>query len=56
MSEELRRGIPKATITGRVEFTEEEKARHKQQCEEILKEMGVLGENDSIDDLEQVNH
>ena len=55
MSEELRRGIPKGTIIGYVEFTEEEKERHKRDFERILREMGVLKEDESIDDLEQVN-
>ena len=54
MSEELRRGIPKATIVGRIEFTDEEKARNRMDCEAILKEMGVLAENESIDDMEEV--
>lgn len=55
MSEELKRGIPKATVVGRVEFTEEEKARHNKEFEELLKEMGVLGADESIDDYEEVN-
>ena len=55
LSEELRRGIPKGTIIGYVEFTEEEKERHKRDFERILREMGVLKEDESIDDLEQVN-
>ena len=55
MSEELKRGIPKAIIVGRVEFTEKEAARHKREFEEILKEMGVIGEKESIDDYEEVN-
>lgn len=52
MSEELKRGIPKATVIGQVAFTEEEKARHRRECEAILKEMGVLEEDESIEDYE----
>lgn len=52
MSEELRKGIPKATVIGRVEFSEEEKARHRRECEAMLKEMGILEENESIEDYE----
>lgn len=55
MSEELRRGIPKATVIGHVEFTPEERERNKRDFERILKEMGVLGPDDSIDDLEEVS-
>lgn len=54
MSEELRRGIPKATVVGHVEFTPEEKERHKRDFERILKELGVLGQDDSIEDAEEV--
>ena len=50
-SEELLRGIPKAIVTGRVEFTEEEKEQHEKDFEEILKEMGVLQEHESIKDM-----
>ena len=55
MSEELRRGIPKATVIGRVEYTEEDISRRKKDCEAILKEIGVLKEGESIDDLEEVS-
>ena len=55
MSEELRRGIPKASVVGRVEFTPEEEARHKRDFEKILREMGVLGEDEPIDNTEEAN-
>ena len=54
MSEELRRGIPKATVVGRIEYTAEEVSRHKKECEAILRAMGVLEEGQSIDDLEEL--
>ena len=51
MSEELRRGIPKAIPTGKeVIFTEEEKRKHEEDFEKILKQFGVLKENESIKD------
>ena len=49
MSEELKKGIPKAIQTGKkIEFTEEEKKKHDEDFEKILKEFGVLKENESI--------
>ena len=55
MSEELRRGIPKAIPTGEfVVFTEEEKRENRRKFEKILKEMGVLKENESLEDMDQV--
>ena len=54
MSEELKKGIPKAIPTGRkVEFSEEEKAKIDMDFEKILKQFGVLKENQSIKDLEK---
>lgn len=51
MSEELRRGIPKAIPTGKeVIFTEEEKRKHEEDFEKILKQFGVLKEDESIKD------
>lgn len=52
MSEELKRGIPKATVIGQMEFTEEEKARHRRESEAILREMGVLGNDEHIETYE----
>ena len=51
MSEELRRGIRKAIQTvNEVIFTEEEKRKHEEDFEKILKQFGVLKENESIKD------
>ena len=46
MSEELKRGIPKAIVTGKFEFAEEEKQQKEEDFEKILKEYGVLKENE----------
>jgi len=51
MSEELKKGIPKAIVTGKVEYTEAEKAQHDKDFEGILKQFGVLKENQSIKEL-----
>ena len=52
MSEELKKGIPKAVQVGKaVKFTKEEKEKHDQDFEKILKQYGVLKENQSIKDL-----
>ena len=52
MSEELRRGIPKAIPTGeKIEFTEEEKKRNRMEFEKFLKEKGVLKENETLRDV-----
>lgn len=51
MSEELKKGIPKGRVTGKKEFTEEEKEKHDRDFEKILKQYGVLKENQSIKDL-----
>lgn len=50
MSEELKRGIPKAIVTGKVEFTKEEEEQNERDFEKILKEYGVMKENESIKD------
>ena len=55
MSEELKRGIPKATVIGRVEYTAEEEALHRSECEAILKKMGVLKDGESVKDYEVAN-
>ena len=49
MSEELKKGIPKAIQIGeKIEFSEAEKKKHDEDFEKILKEFGVLKENESI--------
>lgn len=54
MSEELKRGIPKAIKTGEViKYTEEEKQKNDEAFEEILKRAGVLKENESIKDFKK---
>ena len=51
MSEELRRGIPRAIVVGKAEDTEEERKRDEEMCENLLKRLGVLEENESIQDF-----
>lgn len=51
MSEELKRGIPKGRITGKIVSTDEEKEKHDRDFEKILKEIGVLKEDQSINDM-----
>ena len=52
MSEELRRGIPKAIPTGKkIEFTEEQKRRNEENVERLLKKFGVLKENETLRDV-----
>lgn len=48
MSDELKKGIPKGRVTGKKEFTEEEKKKHDEEFEKILKRLGVLEENQTI--------
>lgn len=48
MSDELKKGIPKGRVTGKKEFTEEEKKNHDEEFEKILKRLGVLEENQTI--------
>lgn len=50
MSEELKRGIPKAIVIGHVEFTEEEKIQHDIDFTKILREYGVIKDNEGIKD------
>lgn len=51
MSEELKKGIPKAIMTGKkFELTEEEKEKYDRDFENILKDAGVMKENESIKD------
>ena len=57
MSEELKRGIPKAIPTGKkIVFTEEEKKRNRMEFEKILKEFGVLKENETLKDVERLGN
>lgn len=50
MSEELRRGIPKAIKTGKTrEYTDAEKRENDIVFENILKQYGVLKENQTIE-------
>ena len=51
MSEELKRGIPKAIVVGKVESTAEEREQYDIAFEKMLKEMGVLKESQSIKDM-----
>ena len=49
MSEELKKGIPKAKSTGKtVNFTDEEKRDNGRKLESILKSIGVLEKNELI--------
>lgn len=50
MSEELRRGIPKAIVIGKRERTKEEEEKSNREFERILKRKGVLGKDDHIED------
>ena len=51
MSEELKKGIPKAKSTGKtVNFTDEEKRDNRRKLESILKSIGVLEKNETLDD------
>lgn len=54
MSEELKKGIPKGIVVGKVEFTAEEKEKHDEDFEKILKGFGVLKENDSIKNMKHL--
>lgn len=42
--------IPQPIVTGHIEFTEEEKKENDRKTEMILKEYGVIGEDDIIRD------
>lgn len=54
MSEELRRGIPKAKVIGRRIFTEEEKAENRRKFIECLLRLGIIkpGEEHKVKDLD----
>ena len=52
MSEELKKGIPRAIPTGeKTEYTAEEKKQHDNDFEKILKQYGVLKKDQSIKDM-----
>ena len=54
MSEELRRGIPKAIPTGnKIEFSEEERKRNRMEFEKFLKELGALRENEVLKEVKR---
>lgn len=53
MSDELKKGIPKGIVIGKVEFSEEEKIRHDEDMERILKKIGVLAEDETIEDVKK---
>lgn len=55
MSEELRRGIPKAIPTGNVrKSTPEEREKADRDFEKILRQFGVLKEGESIKDWKRI--
>ena len=54
MSEELKKGIPKAIVTGRFESTKEEREQADRDFEKILREAGVLKEGQSIKDMRHI--
>ena len=55
MSEELKRGIIKAIPFGKIKkFTREEKEQARKDLEKILREDGVLKENESIDVMNHI--
>jgi len=47
-SEELKRGIPNPKVIGSREFTEEEKKQYDKDLEAIMKQYGVLKENEHL--------
>lgn len=53
MSEELRKGIPKAKVTGKVKSTAEEREKADRDFEKILKQYGVLKEKQTINDVKR---
>lgn len=50
MSEELERGIPKAIVTGKIEFTEEENSQNRKNFIKFLKESGYIRNDKNITD------
>ena len=57
MSLELWKGVPKATVIGKVEFTEEERKEHKKASKEFIveffKEKSLSEETKSLKDEEK---
>lgn len=53
MSEELKRGIPKATVIGKNHPTEEERKKYDKDFEKLLKEDGILKKDETIEDLKK---
>lgn len=54
MSEELKKGIPKAIVIGKVKSTKEEREKSRKELEKLLREDGILGENESIDVMNHI--
>ena len=50
-SEELKKGIPKAIVIGHKKYAEEDKEKYDRDFEKILKQNGILKENQSIKDM-----
>nr|DAI35472.1 MAG TPA: hypothetical protein [Caudoviricetes sp.] len=50
MSEELKKGIPKGTVTGKVIFTKDEEEESERIFERILKASGAMKQDESIAD------
>ena len=53
MSEELKKGIPKAKVTGENEVTPAKQKKYDKDFEKILKEYGILKESQSIKNLKK---
>ena len=51
MSKELNNGIPKAIVIGKSDFSDDDKAKHDKEFELMLKQFGVLSEDQSIEDM-----
>ena len=50
MSEEIKYGVPQAVITGKVKFTEEQRRKNDQNFEKLIKDKGVISEENFISD------
>ena len=53
MSEELKKGIPKGNVVGKRELTAEEQEKHDSSFEKMLKQYGVLKDEQSIKDIKK---
>lgn len=49
MSEELKRGIPKATVIGHFKLTKDEKEQKEKEIEIAFKELGFLEEEETLE-------